>query len=214
MVEKQKVLVAPSLLSADFCNLKSEMDNLQSADMLHLDVMDNHFVPNLTFGFPIIESIRKNTKMPLDAHLMVESPEEYVDRLAMIGVEYISFHLEATVHAHRLLAKIKSLGIKAGIALNPGTSACLLEPLLAEVDFVLLMSVNPGFGGQKFLPLVYDKLSYLRPYKEKFGFLLQVDGGVSDKNCQSLVEAGVDILVAGNFVFQGDYKQNIARLKL
>ena len=213
MVENKKTLIAPSLLSADFCNLQSELDSLQTADLLHLDIMDNHFVPNLTFGFPIIDSIRKNTNKPLDAHLMVDSPEEYVDRLADIGVEYISFHLEATAHAHRLLTKIKSLGIKAGIAINPGTAVSLLEPLLSEVDFVLLMSVNPGFGGQKFLPLVYDKLSYLRPFKAKFGFQIQVDGGVSDKNAKELVEAGVDILVAGNFVFQGDYNQKIALLK-
>ncbi len=213
MVENKKTLIAPSLLSADFCNLQSELDSLQAADFLHLDIMDNHFVPNLTFGFPIIDSIRKNTNKPLDAHLMVDSPEEYVDRLADIGVEYISFHLEATAHAHRLLTKIKSLGIKAGIAINPGTAVSLLEPLLSEVDFVLLMSVNPGFGGQKFLSLVYDKLSYLRPFKAKFGFQIQVDGGVSDKNAKELVETGVDILVAGNFVFQGDYNQKIALLK-
>ncbi len=213
MAEKQKPLIAPSLLSSDFCDLKNELTKLQSADMLHLDIMDCHFVPNLTFGFPVIDAIRKRTQTPLDAHLMVDNPAEYIDQLARIGVEYISFHLEASVHAHRLLAKIKSHGIKAGIAINPGTAVCLLEPLLAEVDFVLLMSVNPGFGGQSFLPLVYDKLEYLTPYKKKYNFQIQVDGGVCADNARQLVKAGVDILVAGSFVFNGDYSQNISTLR-
>ncbi len=213
MAEDKKTLVAPSLLASDFCDLKQELKKLAQADMLHLDIMDNHFVPNLTFGFPVIQAIRDNTKLPLDAHLMVERPEDYVQKLAEIGVEYISFHLEATVHSHRLLNQIKSLGIKAGVAINPGTAVSLLQPLLAEVDFVLLMSVNPGFGGQSFLPLVYDKLAYLAPYKKKHQFQIQVDGGVSDKNAKDLVQAGVDILVAGSFVFRGDYSEKIGLLK-
>ncbi len=213
MAENQKPLIAPSLLSSDFADLKSELKKLQTADMLHLDIMDNHFVPNLTFGFPVIEAIRAKTKIDLDAHLMVDAPEDYIDELAKIGVEYISFHLEATVHSHRLLAKIRSLKIKAGIAINPGTAVSLLEPLLAEADFVLLMSVNPGFGGQSFLPLVYDKLAYLAPYKPKYGFQIQVDGGVCATNARQLVDAGVDILVAGSFVFRGDYSQNMDILR-
>ena len=213
MAENQKPLIAPSLLSSDFADLQSELKKLHSADMLHLDIMDNHFVPNLTFGFPVIDAIKATTKIDLDAHLMVEAPENYIDKLAKIGVKYISFHLEATAHSHRLLAKIRSLGIKAGIAINPGTAVSLLEPLLAEADFVLLMSVNPGFGGQSFLPLVYDKLAYLAPYKAKYGFQIQVDGGVCAANARKLVDAGVDILVAGSFVFQSDYSQKIDILR-
>ena len=135
MAEKKRPLIAPSLLSSDFCNLKGELAKLSEADMLHLDIMDNHFVPNLTFGFPIIKALRAGTKIDLDAHLMVDRPEDYIDELAKIGVEYLSFHLEATVHSHRLLHKIKSYGIKAGIAINPGTAVSLLEPLLPDLDF-------------------------------------------------------------------------------
>jgi len=213
MAEDKKTLIAPSLLSSDFCDLKGELEKLGEADMLHLDIMDNHFVPNLTFGFPVIKALRARTQIALDAHLMVDAPEDYIDELAKIGVQYISFHLEASVHAHRLLAKIKSHGIKAGIAINPGTAVTLLEPLLPEADFVLLMSVNPGFGGQSFLPLVYDKLAYLRPLKAKHGFMIQIDGGVSSANAQELVQAGVDILVAGSYVFVGDYSQKIRSLR-
>jgi len=209
----KKIAVAPSLLSANFMNLQKEISSLGNSDMLHLDVMDMNFVPNLTFGFPIIKQIRKISKIPLDVHLMVSKPDVYIQALAKIGVDYISVHQEATNHLHGIVAKIKENGIKAGVAINPGTSVELLNPILSEVDFVLLMSVNPGFGGQSFLPLVYEKLEYLKPFKKKYDFKIQIDGGVNDKNSQKLVALGADILVAGSFIFDGNYREKISLLK-
>ena len=213
---RQRVKIAPSILSCDFLNLEREIENIQAAggDILHLDVMDGHFVPNLTFGFPIIEQISKICKIPLDVHLMVSNPSPAISKLLKMDVDYISFHQEVAPHANRLIARIKDSGKKAGVVLNPSTPVCLLEDIVADVDFILLMSVNPGFGGQEFLPQVFKKLEKLQPLKDKYGFEIEVDGGVNQNNCKDLFEKGVDILVAGAYIFgQFDYKQRINSLK-
>jgi ribulose-phosphate 3-epimerase len=210
--------VAPSLLSADFLDLNKEISSLEKAgaDMLHLDIMDGHFVPNLTFGFPVISQIKKRFNLPLDAHLMVTNPELYFHKLAQIGVEYVSFHQETVYHSHRYVHMIKELNCKAGIALNPATPPQTLLPLLPDLDFVLLMSVNPGFGGQTFLPLVIDKILFLNSLRHKLGysFEIEVDGGVNGENAAVLRESGADILVAGSYVFKtNNYKLQIQNLK-
>ena len=178
--------------------------------------MDGHFVPNLTFGMPVIKQIRKITKLPLDVHLMVQNPENYINDLAQIGVEYVSVHQESSVHLHRLVTEIKSKNIKAGVALNPSTPVEMLYPILKDMDFVLLMSVNPGFGGQSFLPLVYDKMDKLQKKINEYNLSLEIeiDGGVNSKNAPILRKHGADILVAGSYVFKsGDYSQAIRSLK-
>ncbi len=198
--------ILPSLLSADFSILKDEMKALKDAGIkiLHLDVMDGHFVPNLTFGMPVIKSIRKATDLDLDAHLMVTNPQDYFKPLAEMGVKYISFHQETVFHAQRAVMEIKELGCKAGIALNPATPVETIKHLVCDLDFVLIMSVNPGFGGQKFLPVVYEKLELLNQYKAKYNpnLLIEIDGGVCADNVQELIDAGVELLVAGSFVFK------------
>jgi ribulose-phosphate 3-epimerase len=211
--------IAPSFLSADFSQIELELEKITLAepDWLHLDVMDGHFVPNLTFGPPIIEKIRSLTNLPLDVHLMVTNPTEYIDELARIGVQCISFHQETVFHAHRLLNMIREKGMLAGIALNPATPVHTLKNLIADIDFVLLMSVNPGFGGQQFLPLVLPKITELLKMRETVNphLLIEVDGGVNDQNGIDLVRMGADILVAGSFIFKStDYKEQIRRLRL
>ncbi len=214
---KKEVKIAPSLLSCDFLNLEQEIKKLTAsgADLLHLDVMDNHFVPNITFGFPIIKAIKDFSEIPIDVHLMVEKPENYLDKLSDIGADYISVHKEGNHHLQRLIGKIKKAGKKAGVVLNPATPISSIEPIIPDVDFILLMSVNPGFGGQKFLPLVYDKLDKLAKYKKKYTFEIEVDGGVDDKNHKKLKEKGVDIFVAGSYIFASDdYKIKIDSLRI
>jgi ribulose-phosphate 3-epimerase len=212
------IKIAPSLLSADFTRLYDEIRAIETAgaDILHLDVMDGHFVPNLTFGLPIIEQISKISSIPLDVHFMVTNPGDYFSSMAEFGVEYVSFHQEAVVHIHRMISVLKENRIKAGIALNPGTPVQHLFPIVAELDFVLLMSVNPGFGGQNFLPLVYDKIRTLKEYTDKIDHKLeiQVDGGVSDINAKELVKLGANILVAGSYIFgSDDYAAKIRSLR-
>ncbi|MBC8385781.1 MAG: ribulose-phosphate 3-epimerase [Candidatus Cloacimonetes bacterium] len=212
------IKIAPSILSADFSNLEKEIKAIDDAgaDILHLDVMDGHFVPNLTFGIPIIRQIKNAAKIPLDVHLMVTNPENYLEILCDLGVEYISFHQETVFHLHRQVSLIRSKNAKAGIALNPATPVNTIFPLVPELDFVLLMSVNPGFGGQKFLPLVYDKIGKLRDFskKENPNLEIEIDGGVNNENAGKLVKTGADILVAGSYIFQQkNYKKQVDSLR-
>jgi len=211
-------LVAPSLLSADFTHLGTdiEMLNRSQADWVHVDVMDGKFVPNISFGQPIIRQIRKLTSKPLDVHLMIVEPERYLQSFKDCGADLLSIHLEASVHLHRSISEIKSLGMKAGVVLNPHTSVTLLEDIISDVDFVLLMSVNPGFGGQSFIETTYEKISRLKELilKKSSRTLIEVDGGVSLTNAPRLIEFGADVLVAGNTIFSSpDPEQTIRELK-
>jgi ribulose-phosphate 3-epimerase len=211
-------LVAPSLLSADFTNLGRdiEMINQSEADWFHIDVMDGVFVPNISLGMPVIKAIHKIAKKPLDVHLMIVHPERYFETFRDLGAAYLSIHIEAVTHLHRAVHQIKELGMKAGVVLNPHTPVSLLEEIIADVDLVLLMSVNPGFGGQKFIEATYDKISKLKKLitEKKSGALIEVDGGVDLQNAGKLFMAGADVLVAGNTVFSSsDPTATIAALK-
>ncbi|MDY6915310.1 MAG: ribulose-phosphate 3-epimerase [Candidatus Cloacimonadota bacterium] len=208
------VKIAPSLLSADFTKLAEEIKKLEKAgaDILHLDVMDGHFVPNLTFGPPVIKQIKKITNLPLDVHLMANNPEFYLPELADMGIEYVSFHQEIVKHIHRQIYVLKEAGVKAGIALNPATPVETLSPVLEDLDFVLIMSVNPGFGGQSFLPLVYSKIKKIRKLNSKLD--IEVDGGVNSQNAPKLIKAGCTILVAGSYILRNfDYSMQIKSLR-
>ena len=212
------VKIAPSLLSADFNNLEHEISRVQDAgaDILHLDIMDGHFVPNLTFGLPIIKQIKSLAKIPVDVHLMVTNPEKYLEILGDWGIEYVSFHQETVFHLHRQVHVLKEKNIKAGIALNPATPVETIYDLTPDLDFVLIMSVNPGFGGQKFLPLVYEKIRKLRKIADEKNpaLLIEVDGGINNIIAPELVKTGTDILVAGSYIFgQKDYQKQIQSLR-
>ena len=213
------MLVAPSILSADFGNLEKEIKSICEAgcDLVHVDVMDGHFVPNLTIGPVVVEPVSKASTKPLDIHLMVENNNFFVDLFAPLKPKYLSFHIESEKHPHRLIQKIRSLGISPAITLNPHTKVEDIEYLLEDLDMVLLMSVNPGFGGQKFIPSVIEKVKKLKELikKKNPNCLIEVDGGVSDKNIKELKDAGVDVVVAGSFVFgSSDYKKAIDSLKV
>lgn len=199
------MLVSPSLLSADFCNLQRdvEMLNRSEADLLHLDVMDGVFVPNISFGFPVIEAIARAARKPLDVHLMIVEPDKWINTLAKIGVEYMNVHQEACIHLDRTVHAIREAGMKPAVTLNPSTPVELLEDIITEVDMVLLMSVNPGFGGQKFIGNTLNKIKRLRAMIERSGSkaLIEIDGGVNASTGALLAEAGADILVAGSYVF-------------
>lgn len=203
------MLVAPSVLSVDYSDLRQELSSVQTADMLHIDVMDGHFVPNLTIGPVILEAIKKSSPLPLDIHLMVENAGFFIDLYAKFAPEYISFHLEREPHPHRLIQKIKSLGIKAAVAINPHTRSEALEYLLGDLDMVLIMSVNPGFGGQKFLPLALEKTARLKDLiaQKNTQTLIEVDGGVNAQNAKDLKSAGCDIVVAGSYIFGASNRQ-------
>ena len=199
------IKVAPSILSADFSDMGREAARIENwgADYIHFDVMDGCFVPNITFGPAMCEAVRKHTNLPLDVHLMVERPENWIKRFCDAGADIITFHIEADKHAHRTLERIHSLGKRAGIALNPATSPAAVEFILPDCDMVLVMSVNPGFGGQKFIPGAIEKISQLKQMAQKRGleFEIEVDGGVAPLNAPSLRSAGANVLVAGNAIF-------------
>jgi ribulose-phosphate 3-epimerase len=197
--------IAPSLLAADFANLQRDLEliNRSEADYLHFDVMDGVFVPNISFGFPILEAVRRHCQKPLDVHLMITQPDRYIDAFAEGGASVIHVHYEACTHLHRTLTHIRQMGCRAGVALNPHTPVAGLEDVLEQIDVVLIMSVNPGFGGQSFIPNTIRKVSKLKQLlaANRSSALIEIDGGVSQKNAPALLEAGADILVAGSSVF-------------
>lgn len=211
-------LIAPSLLSADFARLAEEVKAVESAkaDLLHLDVMDGRFVPNITFGPLVISAIRPHTSLPFDVHLMIVEPSRYIEEFAKAGADWICVHAEAETHLHRTITRIKELGKKAGVALNPHTPLEMVEYLLSELDFVLIMTVNPGFGGQKFIPQVLKKIERLRKMIDERGLktLIEVDGGINKETAKDVISAGADILVAGTAVFkEKDYRIAIEVLR-
>jgi len=201
-------LIAPSILSANFGNLQSEIEliNKSNADWLHIDVMDGVFVPNISIGFPVIKAIKTIAKKPLDVHLMIINPDKYLDDFKKIGADILTVHFEACTHLHRTIQTIKQLGMKAGVSLNPHTNIGVLEDIISDIDIVLIMSVNPGFGGQKFIENTYDKITKLKNLisAKKSKCLIEIDGGVNLSNSAKLFECGADILVAGNAIFKSE----------
>lgn len=229
MMKKERVKIAPSILAANLADIAGEIEKItvSGADIIHLDVMDGHYVPNLTFGLPIIKRIAQLSTLPLDVHLMVTNPEDYLDELAEIPVGYISYHPETVIHNHRFIYRIKEKGIKAGWAINPAVSETIINPVVEDLDFILLMSVNPGFSGQTFIPTVYDKIRNIRKMicrkqnnREEESIIsseeleIEIDGGVNEENAPQLISCGADILVAGAYIFHSeDYAAKIRGLR-
>jgi ribulose-phosphate 3-epimerase len=211
-------LIAPSVLSADFANLQRdvEMINNSNADWFHVDIMDGMFVPNISFGFPVVKAIKKHAKKPLDVHLMINDPDRYLQAFKEAGADVLTVHIEACNHLHRTVQAIKGLGMKAGVALNPHTSVNLLQDIIEDIDLVCMMSVNPGFGGQKFIENTYYKIASLRDMirTTKSSALIEIDGGVDMNNYKKLIDTGANVLVAGNTVFSSaDPVKTISELK-
>lgn len=212
------VKIAPSILSADFSKLGEEIIAVEKggADYIHVDVMDGHFVPNITIGPLIVEAIRPITKLPLDVHLMIENPDQYIEAFAKAGADYITVHVEACRHLHRTIQNIKSFGIKAGVVLNPATPVESIQHIIGDIDMVLLMSVNPGFGGQKFIPEVLPKIKKVKEMAEQKGLdiEIEIDGGVNSETAKLCVEAGATVLVAGSAIYnQEDYAEAISLIR-
>lgn len=209
---KKEIIIAPSLLAADFSRLTEEVKAIENtkAKWLHLDVMDGNFVPNISFGADIIKAIRKNSNLYFDAHLMIENPEWYIDTIADAGVQSISIHVEATKHLDRALQLIKNRGLRAGVAINPATDIAFLDNIYEKLDLILVMTVNPGFGGQKFLNQMLEKI---RKIRNKFPHIdIQVDGGINNETAKLVIEAGANVLVAGSYVFSGNYAEKVNSL--
>ncbi|NLA24749.1 MAG: ribulose-phosphate 3-epimerase [Bacteroidales bacterium] len=210
------LIIAPSMLSANFLNLSSdiEMINNSEADWFHLDIMDGVFVPNLSFGLPVVKAIKSEAKKPLDVHLMIVSPEKYISAFKLAGVDILTVHAEACTHLHRTVQEIKATGMKAGVSINPHTPVKILENIIADIDLVLIMSVNPGFGGQSFIPITYKKLAELSELKQEFNpnLIIEVDGGVNLENAPKLKQAGANALVAGNTIFSSSNPMETIKL--
>lgn len=218
MSAKTLPIVAPSILASDFANLQKEitMINESTADWIHVDIMDGVFVPNISMGLPVVQAVKKHARKPLDVHLMIVQPERYVEAFRQAGADIISVHAEACIHLHRTIEQIKTAGAKAGVALNPHTPVSALSEIITDIDLVCMMSVNPGFGGQKFIPNTYNKIRELAEMiaKKKAKVDIEIDGGVNLEYAKSLIDAGATVLVAGNFVFTStDPKGTIAKLK-
>ena len=212
------VKIAPSILSADFANLGRDIESIEKygADVVHFDVMEGRYVPNISFGVPIMKSIKGLTKLPFDVHLMIEEPSKYIEDFAKSGADIITFHYEAETHIDRTINYIKSFGVKAGIALNPGTSVSIIKDLIPSLDMVLIMSVNPGFGGQKYIPYASEKIRELKKLKDELNkdLIIEVDGGVGKDNIKDIVNCGVDLVVAGSAVFKdGKIEENLKELR-
>ncbi|ONI38882.1 ribulose-phosphate 3-epimerase [Candidatus Epulonipiscium fishelsonii] len=207
-------MIAPSILSADFSNLERDLKRVSEAEFIHVDVMDGSFVPNITIGAPVVKSLRKHIKGIMDVHLMIQNPDMFISDFKDAGTDYLTVHIETCTHLHRTIQSIKEKGMKAGVSLNPATPVCLLEPIIDDIDLVLIMSVNPGFGGQKFIPYSLQKIKQVNKIIGNRDILIQVDGGVTLDNAKEIIAAGADVLVAGSAIFDTtDIEQRIQDFK-